>query len=918
MPVSRLFVEIGQNVDRLNASLRQATETAAAAGVRFTAAGQAAISRFDEALNPTKKLAEQLELLGKAGKTDAEIMAVMGKQLSAAASAATANGQAVDPLVQKYVALGKATTDSTSAVTAFGKTLTDFATNPINASKAAIGGFLEKLGPTAVGVGAVATAIGIGVTAFTKFAVEAANEAEALQNLSAQTGLSVIQLRALKQIQEEAGLEGLDLGRTISKLNEQLGDTKPNEFTKAMQLLGVSAKTAGGQTKDAVTVLDEMRIALLAIDDPTQQAQLAQQVLGGRLRDLIPLLLNSKAGLREMSDELVATGVVVDDLAQKRLLAFDEKLDLISRSLTKAKSNFTEFAASVFSMAEEFAKAHPKINLFGAAIAGMIGGESGLKLYNAIVGNSTATTKELTDAEKDLHNQMILNRGVIADSVANQKAYEEQLKKDAKASEDFKKSVERIDQQLQQTYGRGGSIDSTLSVLEAWSKAHKEKVGIVDDVFGDLNKTVKTLTISIPGMVQASRISINQLSYTINDQLGKINDAFSKETQEWKKKMMDGFTLPADLGKKLEKEIDPFKKKNEEVRNEIADMWRGLAGVITSTMARTLTDILTSTKGWGDKLKEMFSSIGKSLLDSLFETMLNPLKAQLEGLLTKFGGFLGGIFGGGGAGGGIPGIGGAGGGGIPGIGGTGGGAGGVAGAAGAFAGWGTGLLSGGLSAIGSIVGALIGRRDTKETEANTRYTAIDMHTSISYLDSIMGIEWLIVERMNVLDDIKNGIDLMEGLLAPIRDGIWNLSEKLSEILATLRNPPPIPKAAEGGFVSRSGLAIIHQGEMVIPASRLAESAIEMRDRPERMNLMVGQNERLIRQILNIPTRTRPEEDIPTIQRRQTRQRSEAGTPSDNGLYIDLRGANVYGWSDFVRQVERAGFDLKTRGSRAFA
>jgi hypothetical protein len=63
MAISRLFFEMSGDSSKLNRELQKATATAKDAGVQMTRAGQALITKFDEALNPTKKLTEQVQLL---------------------------------------------------------------------------------------------------------------------------------------------------------------------------------------------------------------------------------------------------------------------------------------------------------------------------------------------------------------------------------------------------------------------------------------------------------------------------------------------------------------------------------------------------------------------------------------------------------------------------------------------------------------------------------------------------------------------------------------------------------------------------------------------------------------------------------------------------------------------------------------
>jgi hypothetical protein len=57
------------DTSRLNASLQEAVRIAQDAGIKVTRAGQSMIAVFDDALNPTKRLAEQGKLLKTTGKS---------------------------------------------------------------------------------------------------------------------------------------------------------------------------------------------------------------------------------------------------------------------------------------------------------------------------------------------------------------------------------------------------------------------------------------------------------------------------------------------------------------------------------------------------------------------------------------------------------------------------------------------------------------------------------------------------------------------------------------------------------------------------------------------------------------------------------------------------------------------------------
>src|SRR5512136_2378122 len=107
--IGRLFVEIGGDTKQLNTALQECVQKANAAGIEVTQAGKRFLNAFNEALNPAKDLEQQLILLQDAGKTEAEIMAVMGDRIHQVAEQTRAAGQPAGVLVEAYDNLGKET-----------------------------------------------------------------------------------------------------------------------------------------------------------------------------------------------------------------------------------------------------------------------------------------------------------------------------------------------------------------------------------------------------------------------------------------------------------------------------------------------------------------------------------------------------------------------------------------------------------------------------------------------------------------------------------------------------------------------------------------------------------------------------------------------------------------------------------------
>jgi len=232
MAMSRLFVEIGGDSSKLVKATNEALDNLKKAGVEATRSGQSFLRAFDDAVNPAKKLSQEIDFLSRAGKSSTEIWKVYGDRLKGVADS-------TDPLIKKHLEFGRALESNKSSFENLGRSIQDFARNPVQAAQGAITGFLETLGPTALALGGIATAVIAAGVAFTKLGIAAANELEQLENLSAQTGISTQDLQALQAVAKAAGLESLDLGRTIGMLNKQLADGK-GDFVDTIKKLGLS------------------------------------------------------------------------------------------------------------------------------------------------------------------------------------------------------------------------------------------------------------------------------------------------------------------------------------------------------------------------------------------------------------------------------------------------------------------------------------------------------------------------------------------------------------------------------------------------------------------------------------------------------------------------------------------------------
>lgn len=244
--------------------------------------------------------------------------------------------------------LEKQAKDTGSAFAVLGQHITDFAHNPLEAAQSGIGGLLEKMGPLAVGFGAVAGGVLAAGAALVEMGIDATEQAKQLKNTSIITGETTQNIQALNQIAKEAGLEGLDLGRVIGKLNSELGSENGKDFTKILKDFNISLKDGSGASKDAITLIDELGTKLKSIEDPIIRAQLQNQALGGRLRDLQVIMMGENKTIAEQIEIMKKTGPVWDDVTQNKLLQFHEALDIIGRTWSSLVTDIKAGVGSIF------------------------------------------------------------------------------------------------------------------------------------------------------------------------------------------------------------------------------------------------------------------------------------------------------------------------------------------------------------------------------------------------------------------------------------------------------------------------------------------------------------------------------------------------------------------------------------------
>ena len=167
-----------------------------------------------------------------------------------------------------------------------------------------------------------------------------------LSKASQKIGVPVEELSALRHAAELSDVSMESLQKGVGRLAKNLveGAQGAEAPIEAFGALGISVRNADGSIKTVSQALPEIADKFERMRDGPEKTALSMKLLGKSGMDLIPMLNGGAAGLKEMTDEAKALGLVISTDTGRTAEAFNDNLTRLKAVLTGV---FTQVTANV-------------------------------------------------------------------------------------------------------------------------------------------------------------------------------------------------------------------------------------------------------------------------------------------------------------------------------------------------------------------------------------------------------------------------------------------------------------------------------------------------------------------------------------------------------------------------------------------
>ena len=196
-------------------------------------------------------------------------------------------------------------------------------------------GALDSVSKAAFSLGGAISAAGL--VAYTKSIIDAA---DALNEMSERTGISVENLGRLQYAAKLSGVESEQLGKAMQSLSGEIVAAAGGSESAIAKFkrLGVSVlDTTTKQIRPANAVLLDLADAFALLPEGTERSARAAELFGAKLGGvMVPFLAQGRAGIEALGDEIERLGGLMSAETAKAAAEFNDNLDRLKTTASAA------------------------------------------------------------------------------------------------------------------------------------------------------------------------------------------------------------------------------------------------------------------------------------------------------------------------------------------------------------------------------------------------------------------------------------------------------------------------------------------------------------------------------------------------------------------------------------------------------
>ena len=224
--------------------------------------------------------------------------------------------------------------------------------NGMKGARKGLDDFGKKAAVAAAAVAAAATAMAAAFAVGIRKTIDAADE---MGKTAQKFGLAVDELSRLKHAADLSGVSLQTLGTGLQRLSRNMLDAEIGLKApqRAFDALQISIKNADGTLKSSADIMSEVADRFSRMEDGAAKTGIAMMLFGRSGAEMIPMLNQGSAGLKAMTDEADALGIVIDQKTSKAAENFNDNL---TRLMRVKDGIYTKVAADLLPALETLSK----------------------------------------------------------------------------------------------------------------------------------------------------------------------------------------------------------------------------------------------------------------------------------------------------------------------------------------------------------------------------------------------------------------------------------------------------------------------------------------------------------------------------------------------------------------------------------